>query len=137
METLTKTKAEEKQEEKQARIKPPQQPVTVERLNSNERTSTTSVFGTSTPTSGLRGFIRRMASRYSESGFGHWFPLIFADRINIWEGFLHSKKRRLKAELKYNKKQFLAKTGTSVLIGAFVFAWLMTSSRRKKLKGKR
>jgi hypothetical protein len=127
--------------------KPEQQPVDIEVLHSNERPSVSSVFGTSTPPSGLSGLLRRLAFRYSESSFGHWFPLIFADRINIWEGFLHDfrrakipnvfKERGLGAELKYNKKQFIAKTGASVLVGAFVFAWLLTRSRRSKSEVRR
>ncbi len=127
--------------------KPKQQTKTIEVLHSNERPSVTSVYGTSVPLSGLSGFIRRLAFRYSESSFGHWFPLIFADRINIWEGFLHDfkrgiipnifKERGLKAELKYNKKHFIATTATRVLVTTFVFAWLMTSGRRKKRRAAR
>jgi hypothetical protein len=125
--------------------KPEQQPETVEVLHSNERPSVSSVFGTSTPPSGLSGLIRRLAFRYSESSFGHWLPLIFADRVNIWEGFLHDfkrgkfpnifRERGFKAELKYNKKQFLAKTAATVLVGTFVFGWLLTTAARKKQKG--
>lgn len=127
--------------------RPAQQPVDIEVLHSNERPSVTSVFGTSTPPSGLSGVLRRLAFRYSESSFGHWLPLIFADRINIWEGFLHDFRRGkipnifrelgLRAELKYNKNQFLVKTGASLLVGAFVFALLITNGRRKKAEGKR
>jgi hypothetical protein len=124
--------------------KPKQQPEDIEVLHSNERPSVSSVFGTSTPPSGLSGLIRRLAFRYSESSFGHWLPLIFADRVNIWEGFLHDfkrlkfpnifRERGLKAELKYNKKQFLAKTAVTVLVTTFVFAWMVTSAGRKKKK---
>ena len=35
--------------------RPPQQPITIEVLHSNERPNVTSVFGTSTPPSGLSG----------------------------------------------------------------------------------
>lgn len=127
--------------------KPKQQSKTVEVLHSNERPSQSAVFGTSVPLSGLSGFIRRLAFRYSESSFGHWFPLIFADRVNIWEGFLHDFKkgifpnifaeRGLKSELKYNKKNFVAKAATRVLVTAFVFAWLMTSEKRKRRRANR
>lgn len=122
--------------------KPKQQKVTIEALHSNERPTITSVFGTSAPLSGLSGVLRRLAFRYSESSFGHWFPLIFADRINIWEGFLSDFKkgffpnifaeRGWKAELKYNKKQFITTTAVKVLAATFVFAWMMTSGRRKR-----
>lgn len=127
--------------------RPEQQSTTVEVLHSNERPSASAVFGTSVPLSGLSGFIRRLAFRYSESSFGHWLPLIFADRVNIWEGFLHDFKkgifpnifaeRGLKSELKYNKMNFVAKTATRVLVTAFVFAWLMTNSKRKKKRATR
>ena len=40
--------------------RPPQQPITIEVLHSNERPNVTSVFGTSTPPSGLSGAIRRI-----------------------------------------------------------------------------
>lgn len=101
--------------------------------------------GTSAPASGLSRFIRRMALKYRQSGFGHWLPLIFANKVNIWEGFLHNFKRDrtrsifskqgIRHELRHNRKQFLAKAGATVLVGAFVFAWLFTSSKRKREKG--
>ena len=68
--------------------RPPQQPIDVEVLHSNERPDITSVFGTSTPPSGLSGAIRRLAFRYSESSYGHWLPLMLADRVSVVEGVL-------------------------------------------------
>src|SRR5919199_235678 len=65
---------------------PPQQPITTEILHSIERPNVTSVFGTSTPPSGLSGKIRRFAFRYSESSYGHWLPLMLADRVSVVEG---------------------------------------------------
>src|ERR687885_1403064 len=67
---------------------PPQQPITIEVLHSNERPDVTSVFGTSTPPSGLSGVLRRTAFRYSESSYGHWLPLMLADRVSVVEGLL-------------------------------------------------
>jgi hypothetical protein len=66
--------------------RPPQQPITTEILHSIERPDVTSVFGTSTPPSGLSGSIRRFAFRYSESSYGHWLPLMLADRVSVVEG---------------------------------------------------
>ena len=66
--------------------RPPQQPITVEVLHSNERPDVTSVFGTSTPPEGLSGALRRFAFGYSESSFGHWLPLMLADRVGVAEG---------------------------------------------------
>src|SRR5918994_6553948 len=68
--------------------RPLQQPITVEVLHSNERPDVTSVFGTSTPPSGLSGVLRRIAFRYSESSYGHWLPLVLADRVGVVEGVL-------------------------------------------------
>ena len=66
--------------------RPPQQPVDIEVLQSNERPHLTAVFGTSTPPMGLSGSLRRFAFRYSESSYGHWLPLMLADRVNVVEG---------------------------------------------------
>jgi hypothetical protein len=68
--------------------RPPQQSITVEVLHSNERPDLTSVFGTSTPPSGASGALRRIAFRYSESSYGHWLPLMLADRVSVVEGVL-------------------------------------------------
>ena len=68
--------------------RPRQQPITVEVLHSNERSDLTSVFGTSTPPSGLSGRLRRAAFKYSESSYGHWLPLMLADRVGVVEGLL-------------------------------------------------
>ena len=73
--------------------RPPQQPITVEVLHSNERPDVTAVFGTSTPPSGLSGVLRRLAFRYSESSYGHWLPLVLADRVGVVEGVLSDLKR--------------------------------------------
>jgi hypothetical protein len=73
--------------------RPPQQPITVEVLHSNERPDLTSVFGTSTPPSGLSGVLRRLAFGYSESSYGHWLPLMVADRVSVVEGVLGDLKR--------------------------------------------
>jgi hypothetical protein len=93
--------------------RPLQQPITVEVLHSNERPDLTSVFGTSTPPSGLSGVIRRLAFRYSESSYGHWLPLMLADRVGVVEGVLEDLEhgglpnvfveRGWKAEWKHNR----------------------------------
>ena len=93
--------------------RPPQQPIAVEVLHSNERPDVTAVFGTSTPPSGLSGVIRRIAFRYSESSYGHWLPLMLADRVSVVEGVLSDLKhgrlpnvfaeRGWKAEWKHNR----------------------------------
>lgn len=67
---------------------PEQQRLTVEVLHSNERPRISRVFGTTAPPYGLSGVIRRFAFLYSENSFGHWMPLILADRINFIEGLV-------------------------------------------------
>jgi hypothetical protein len=66
--------------------RPAQQPADVEVLHSNERPNVSAVFGTSTPPSGLSGALRRFAFGYSENSYGHWLPLMLADRIGVAEG---------------------------------------------------
>ena len=106
--------------------RPPQQPIDVEVLHSNERPNVTAVFGTSTPPSGLSGMIRRCAFEYSESSYGHWLPLMLADRINVVEGVLddlsQGKVPNLwseygwNAEWKHNRTAFVGR----ILVGAAV-----------------
>ncbi len=104
--------------------RPPQQPVDVEVLHSNERPNVSAVFGTSTPPAGLSGALRRFAFRYSESSYGHWLPLMLADRVGVVEGLLddlaHGHLPNVFAELggkavwKHNRKGLV----TGLLFGA-------------------
>ena len=121
-----------------SRERPPQQPITVEVLHSNERPDLTSVFGTSTPPSGLSGVLRRLAFRYSESSYGHWLPLMLADRVGVVEGVLGDLKRGQvpnvfaergwKAEWKHNRTSLVRR----ILVGvALVSAAVAYFSSRK------
>ena len=120
--------------------RPPQQPVTVEILRSNERPNITAVFGTSTPPSGLSGRIRRYAFRYSESSYGHWLPLVLADRINVVEGIIDDLKRGhvpnifaergWTAEWKYNRKGMIKNVATGVLIAIALLSIKKNSSSK-------
>jgi hypothetical protein len=106
--------------------RPPQQPATVEVLHSNERPNLSATFGTSTPPAGLSGAIRRLAFHYSESSYGHWVPLIAADRVGVVEGVLGDLARGhvpnflgelgCGAEWRHNRKGVV----TTVLVGAVV-----------------
>jgi hypothetical protein len=118
--------------------RPPQQPITIEVLHSNERPNLTSVFGTSTPPSGLSGVIRRIAFRHSESSYGHWLPLMLADRVSVVEGLLDDLKygplpnvfaeRGWKAEWKHNKTSLIRR----ILVRTFLISAAVAyfSSRR-------
>lgn len=124
--------------------RPPQQPVDVEVLHSNERPNVTAVFGTSAPPSGLSGKIRRYAFRYSESSYGHWLPLMLADRINVFEGIIDDLKkgyvpnifaeRGWKAEWKYNRAEFVRKIGVGVLVTSAIVVTSMLLRNNYKSK---
>jgi len=118
--------------------RPQQQPPTVEVLHSNERADLTSVFGTSTPPSGLSGVLRRLAFGYSESSYGHWLPLMLADRVSVVEGVLGDLKhghvpnifaeRGWKAEWKHNRTSLVRRILVRVVLVFAAVAYL--SGRR-------
>lgn len=115
-------------------VRPVQQPQTVEILHSNERPNLTAVFGTVSPPSGLSGAIRRYAFKYSESSYGHWLPLLLADRVNVVEGIIDDFKKGhipnifaekgWKAELKHNPKGLAQKVFVTAFVTAAVVTWL-------------
>jgi hypothetical protein len=124
--------------------RPPQQPIAIEVLHSNERPDVTSVFGTSTPPAGLSGAIRRVAFKYSESSYGHWLPLMLADRVGVMEGVLSDLKHGhvpnvfaeggWKAEWGHNKGRLVLRTLARVaLVSAAVayFGGRRTNSHRE------
>ena len=102
------------------------QPITVEVLHSNERPDVSVVYGTSSPPVGLSGALRRYAFRYSESSWGHWLPLILADRVNVVEGIVSDLARGhvpnifaekgWKAEWKYNRAGLMRKVGVMAAV---------------------
>jgi hypothetical protein len=104
--------------------RPQQQPLSVEVLHSTERPDVTAVFGTSTPPAGPSGALRRLAFRYSESSYGHWLPLMLADRVGVVEGIVDDLRqgrvpnvfaeRGWNAEWKHNRTGLVRR----VLIGA-------------------
>ena len=115
-------------------VRPPLQPITVEVLHSNERPNISAVFGTPCPPSGLSGSIRRYAFKFSESSYGHWLPLLLADRVNVAEGIIDDfKQGRIpnifaekgwKAELKYNPAGLAKKVLTAAVITAVIVSML-------------
>lgn len=122
--------------------RPEQQPENIEVLHSIERPSVSAVFGTSVPPSGLSGMVRRYAFRYSEGSWGHWLPLILADRINVFEGIFDDLKhghipnffaeRGWKAEWKYNRKGAITKIAVTVAVTSLVVAWFVAKKQRSK-----
>lgn len=67
---------------------PERQPELMPRERSPEHAMLTPVFGTTCPTKGLSGAIRRAAYRLSEGRATHWLMLIAADRIDVMESRL-------------------------------------------------
>ena len=118
----------------------------VEVLHSNERPNLTATFGTTTPPSGLSGMIRRFAFRFSESEYGHWLPLLLADRVNVIEGIIDDLKRGhipnifaekgMKAELKHNPKGFATRLAITILVTTVVIYALKNKNKIKISKVK-
>jgi hypothetical protein len=123
--------------------KPTQQQVDVEIFHSIERPGITSVFGTSTPPSGLSGSIRRFAYKFSEADARHWLTLIFADRVNAVEGIIDDLKKGIvpnileergwTAEWKYNRQGAIKRLAVGLAVTTAVVALLVYRSRSKKV----
>lgn len=111
-------------------------------LKSNERPTLSAVYGTSVPLSGLSGAIRRYAFNYSESSYGHWLPLLLADRVNVVEGIVDDLKhghipnifaeKGWKAEFKHNPKGLATKILVTAAVAtvAYTLFCRMGKSRR-------
>lgn len=122
--------------------RPHQQSVDIEVLQSNERPNITAVFGTSTPPSGLSGKIRRFAFRFSEGSWGHWLPLILADRVNVVEGIVDDLKhghvpnifaeRGWSAEWKYNKTGVIKNAMIAAAVTAAIITLVKLKNRDKE-----
>ena len=70
---------------------PERQPELVPRERSIEHAFLPPVFGTSCPTRGLSGVLRRLSyRRYSEARAAHWLLLVAADRVDAVESHLVS-----------------------------------------------
>jgi hypothetical protein len=121
--------------------KPPQQPLDVEVLHSNERPSVSAVFGNTFPPKGISGWVRRKAFNYSEESLKHWFALVLADRINVVEGIVDDLRNSYVpnifaekgwgADMKYNKKAIVKKVAVMAIISTVVVVLL---TRKKKLR---
>ncbi|MDB5231358.1 MAG: hypothetical protein JWN76_2163 [Chitinophagaceae bacterium] len=122
--------------------RPAQQPIDIEVLHSNERPNVSATFGTSTPPAGLSGAIRRFAFKYSESSYGHWVPLVLADRIDVVQGIMADLLKGTvpnifaemgwKADLKHNKKGLITKVIVTAVVTTAVIAWLSRKNEPKK-----
>lgn len=117
-----------------AHWKVPEQQPNFKDFYSMERPGPTHVFGTSVPPSGLSGVIRKIAfAKFSEGHWEHWILLMFADRINVFEGIiddvLHGIRPRLLQERGWNvDKEFKTRRYKKVMaysalaaIGGLIF----------------
>ncbi|SEL78763.1 hypothetical protein [Parapedobacter koreensis] len=121
--------------------RPPQQLENIEVLHSSERPTVSAVFGAPHPPSGLSGAIRRQAFKYSESSFGHWLPLLLADRINVVEGFVDDLRRGhipnifiesgWKAAWKHNRKGVITRMVVGTVLAVGIVAAILAKKRDK------
>ena len=126
--------------------RPAQQPLSVEVLHSNERPNVSAAFGTSTPPAGLSGVIRRFAFKYSESSYGHWLPLMLADRVGVVEGYLEDlsrghvpnvfAERGWKAEWKHNRTGLVTRVAVGAVLATAAIALLRSGRGDDRTKGK-
>lgn len=124
--------------------RPPQQQIDVEVLHSNERPNVTAAFGTSTPPSGLSGMIRRYAFNFSENSYGHWLPLMLADRVGMVEGVIddiaHGHVPNIfgemgwKAEWKHNRKSLVTRVAIGAVIASAAVIYLRSGKDDSKAK---
>jgi hypothetical protein len=124
--------------------RPPLQTETVEVLHSNERPGLSAVYGTSLPPSGLSGAIRRFAFKYSEGKWAHWLSLIFADRVDVMEGYADDFKNGLipnvfseqgwKAMWKHNPKLVVRKIAVGIIVTSVLAGIIF--GKRKRIKAK-
>jgi hypothetical protein len=119
--------------------RPPLQSGKVEILISNERPTLSAVYGNTLPPSGWSGALRRYAFKYSESSYGHWLPLLLADRVNVVEGIVDDLKnghipnifaeKGWKSAWKYNPKGMAKKIIVTAAVAA-VAVTLISASRK-------
>jgi hypothetical protein len=123
--------------------RPTQQAESVEVLHSNERPNLSAAFGTSTPPSGVSGMIRRAAFNYSENSYGHWVPLMLADRVGMIEGIVDDLahghipnifgEMGLKAEWKHNRQSLVTKIVVGTVIASVALAYLRRDREEEEI----
>lgn len=99
--------------------RPEQQEPESEVLHSTERPNLAATFGDTLPPTGVSGALRRAAFTYSENSYGHWLPLMLADRVQMVEGVISDlasghvpnlwNELGYNAEWKYNRKGLITK----------------------------
>lgn len=126
-----------------AHWKVPEQQPNFRDFYSMERPGPTHVFGTSVLPSGLSGLIRKFAfKKFSEGHWEHWILLLFADRINVFEGILddfrHGTMPRLleergwKVDKKFKTKRYKKVMAFSILAGLGAVFMILSATGNKK-----
>lgn len=118
--------------------RPTQQSADVEILHSNERPNLAAVFGTPNPPTGISGMIRREAFKYSENSYGHWLPLMLADRVEMIEGVVGDlaqgrvpnifEERGWKAQWQHDRANLV----TKIVVGAAIAGLAVALLRRRE-----
>ena len=82
--------------------------------------------------------IRRAAFNYSENSYGHWLPLMLADRVGVVEGVLddlaHGHVANIpgelgwKAEWEHNRKRLVTRVLVGAVIASVAVAYLRSKS---------
>lgn len=114
--------------------RPSQQVIDTEVHHSIERPNISAVYGTSVEPTGLSGMIRRAAFHQSENEYGHWLPLLLADRVNVVEGILDDVahghipniyvEKGLRADWEYDRENLLTKVAIGVGIVTLAVVYL-------------
>lgn len=124
--------------------RPVQQSSKIEVLQSNERPNLTAVYGTSVPPTGLSGALRRVAFRFSESSYGHWIPLLLADRVNMLEGVADDLQRGRvpnilaemgwRADWEHDRPRVIARCAVGLILTVGIVAALRGRSHRRRVR---
>ncbi len=119
---------------------PLQQLQQVRVFHSTERSGMTPLFGSSVPPSGVSGRLRELAFRYSENDLRHWLILLFADRVNMFEGLGDDLRRGHvpnvfaemggPAEWRYNRAGLVRKAVAAAAVVGLA-AYLLSQRRRQ------
>ena len=124
-----------------AHWKVPEQQPNFRDFYSIERPGPTRVFGSSVPPSGLSGLIRKYAfKKFSESHWEHWLLLMFADRINVFEGLVEDvvkgtrprllEERGWAVDKKFKTKRYKRIVGFSAFIALAVPLYFFMSHKK-------
>jgi hypothetical protein len=107
---------------------------------STEHARLTPVFGTSCPPRGLSGKIRDVAYQYSEGRLSRWIALMFADRVDMFEGILSDvgrlrppnviREMGLASEWRHNRKGVLKAAAVTAVALTAVYLLRRARSRR-------